>query len=177
MKPRRLIRMSLTMLSFSLLACPGYAGQNKATQKEVQAKIDEFNQRIKEAGDKGDLQAAIEAAEQALATATQGFGAESPEAARAKNNVANLYMFAGHPANAEQLYKEAVLIQSKKDSESVSMADSLYNLSMAYGMQQKYDEARQMMDRAYKIRLSKLGPDDADTQKAAAKLKEISAEN
>lgn len=163
----------IIFISILAAAVPAYAGKKDSAKKE----IDALNQQIKEAGEKGDLQAAIEAAEKAFDIASDKFGKESKEAAKAMTNMANLYMFAHHAEDAERLYKNVILIESKIYSENdLNLADSFYNLAMAYAVQKKYDEARKMLDRTYKIRLQRLGEDHPDTQKIRKTIDEIWSE-
>jgi tetratricopeptide (TPR) repeat protein len=155
------------LLSLSL---PAYAGKKDEARKQIET----LNQKIKQAGEAGDLQAALEAAEQAYEIAERDLGKKSIETARAMNNMANLYMYADHAADAERIYKNAIIIETKEyGKEHPALADSYYNLAMAYAIQQKYKEASKMMDKAYKIRVEKLGPDHPDSQKIRTALKEI----
>lgn len=140
-----------------------YAGNKKDAQK----KIDALNQEVQKAADGHDLQKAITSAEDALDIASKEFGESSIEAAKAMNNVANLYLFSDHPQEAERLYKQSILIESyEKGKDSLEVADSYYNLAMAYAMQKKFDEARKMMDLTFKVRKEKLGASHPDTLKA-----------
>ena len=154
-----------------LVSSPAFASKKSDAKKE----IENLNQKIKESGDKGDLQTAITAAEDALDAATKGFGENSLEAAKATMNVANLYMYADHAADAERLYKNAILIQMNKkvDPNGPEMADSYYNLAMAYAVQKKYDEGRDLLNKCYKIRAQRLGENHPDTQKARKALDDV----
>lgn len=156
-------------LSIALVAVPLYAGQEDAAKQ-----IDVLNQKIKEAGEKGDLQAAITAAEEALDKSAALYGEKSGEKAKALNNVANLYMYAEHAVDAERLYKEAILIEVDKfGTDSLEIGDSYFNLAMAYATQKKYDEAREMLKKTLSIRTEKLGAEHADTKKVHEVIKEI----
>lgn len=152
-----------------IVSAPVYANKESAASA-----IDVLNEKVKEAGKKGDLQTAIEAAENALEIAQREIGKDSMETARALNNVANLYMYAGHPVESESLYKQAILIETEHhDKDSLTVADSFYNLGMAYAVQKKYMEARKVLERALKIRSEKLGTDHADTLKIRDAIDEI----
>ena len=157
----------IAVLSLFIFSVPSYAGKKDETRK----KLDALNEKIKEAGKKGDLQAAIDAADRALALSSKELGEESPETAKALNNVANLYMYADHAEDAERLYKKAILIESNlHGNKDIGVADSLFNLAMAYAIQKKFDEAGKTMDRVYKIRLGKLGESHPETKKAREAL-------
>ncbi len=148
------------LLVFCFFANPVQANEKTEAKKKIHA----FHQKAKEASNAGDLQAAIDAAEQALGIALETFGDKSRETAEETNNVANLYMFAGFPAEAEALYKKAILIESKHlGKKDLALADSFYNLAMAYAMQKKYQDARIMLKKAYEIRVRKLGENHPDT--------------
>ncbi len=162
----------VAFLVFLFLSVPAYAGK-----KEVQKQIDALNEQLLKAATAGDLQTAIGKAEEALELARKEFSEEGLETAKAMNNVANLYMYAGHAGEAELLYKNAILIETGHDPAGLALADSFSNLAMAYGMQKKYNEARKTLDRAYKIRMEKLGPDHPDTKKILTALDQIRAES
>lgn len=160
------------LLSLLVLSVPVYAGK----KGEVKKQIDSLNREIAKAVNGGDLQTAIEKAEQALDLAKQGYGEDGLETAKAMNNVANLYMFAGHAPDAELLYKNAILIETGHDPQSLTLADSFFNLAMAYATQKKYGEARKILDKAYKIRVEKLGAEHPETKKIPAVIDQIQAE-
>jgi tetratricopeptide (TPR) repeat protein len=163
---KKLMVLILVCLSASTL----YGADINEGKKQIEA----LNQKIKDAGEKGDLQAAITAAEEALDKSAQFFGDESAEKAKALNNVANLYMFAGHALDAERLYKEAILIEAERfGTDSLEIADSYFNLAMAYAAQKKYDEARNVLKKTLHIRTEKLGGTHAETQKVNEVMKQI----
>lgn len=165
------LRVFLLLLpALFLCTAPLYAGKKGDAKKQIET----MNQKMKAAADKGNLQEAIEAAEKAFDAAVEGYGAESMEAGKAMNNMANLYMFANHAEDAERLYKKSIIIGIKNlEANSPELADSYYNLAMAYAVQKKYDEAREMMDKVYKMRTERLGPNHPDTQKAQKTLDEL----
>lgn len=147
-----------------------FAGKKEDAKKI----IDALNQKVKAAGEKGDLQGAIDAAEEVLEVTTKAYGEKSLESARAMNNVANLYLYADHADNAERLYKNMILILIKRlNHKDLEIADAYYNLAMAYAVQKKFDPARKMLNDCYKIRAEKLGENHADTQKARKALDDI----
>ena len=141
---------------------------------EAKKKIDALNKQVSEAANKGDLQAAITAAEEVFDVSVKTFGEKSLETSRAMNNMANLYMYAGNAADAERMYKNAILIEvTEKGKDSTEVSDSYYNLGMAYAMQEKFDEARQVMNLSLLIRQGKLGASHPDTVKAQKMLDEL----
>lgn len=158
-------------LAFALAVMPAAFAFDK---KEAAEQIEQLNKKILEASGKNDLQGAIEAAEDALTVARLGFGEESPEAAKAMNNVANLYMFSRHPQEASELYKKALEIETKeKGRDSTDAADTHFNLAASYGLQAKFDDARASIKEALRIREKKLGKDHPDTVKAREMLEQI----
>ena len=160
----------LMLTVFFIFSGFGFGGE----KKEAAKKIETLNRTINEAASKGDLQKAIMAAEDALAIATKSFGENSFETAKAMNNVANLYMYAGHPGEAERLYKNSILIEvEEKGGDSLEAADSYYNLAMAYAMQKKYDPAGKMLNQALKIRTKELGASHPETLKVQKMLDEV----
>ena len=162
---------SVLFLSVLFLAYPQavFAGKKEANQK-----IEALNHQIKAAGEKGDLQAAIEAAEQVYDISKKEFGEQSLEYSKAMNNMANLYMYANHAEDAERFYKQAIVIEAdKKGSDSLDLAGSYYNLAMAYAMQKKYDEARKMLTKCHAIRAKNLGAENPETKKAQEALDQI----
>ena len=168
--------MKVKSLGIYLLVCLiGLPGISFAkASKEAVKKTEEFNKKIKSLADAGDLQKSIETAEEALAFSVKEFGDKSLETAHALNNVANLYMFSGNPANAERLYKESILIlTNKKDKEGLEAADYYYNLGMAYAMQKKYDEASKILNQCLQIRAKELGNKNAETQKVQKVLADV----
>lgn len=171
--PQFLVAVISVHLLAAVFSAPAYAGKKDGADKEIEA----LNQKIKAAGEAGDLQAAIEAAEKAFETASGKFGKESRETAKTMTNLANLYMFAHHAEDAERFYKNVILIESKIYSENdLTLADSFYNLAMCYAAQKKYDESRRILDKAYRIRLQRLGEDHPGTVKIRKTIDAIWAE-
>jgi tetratricopeptide (TPR) repeat protein len=163
-----------TLLVLIFLVCsqamPGLALDKQEAEKQIKV----LNRKIIEANEQNNLQDAIEAAEDALTVARLGFGEESVEAAKAMNNVGNLYMFSRHPQEASELYKAALEIERKKVGEkSVEAADTLNNLAVAYAMQGKFDDARASLKEVIDIRAKKLGKDNPETIKAGEMLAEL----
>ena len=166
MKSKLLMTAGILILSLVIFSVPSYAGKKEATKQ-----LDVLNEKVKEAGKKGDLQAAIDAADQALALALKEFGEKSIETVKALNNVGNLYMYANHAEDAERLYKKAILIETDLHGrEDLGVADSLFNLAMSYAVQKKFEEAGKTMNRVYKIRIEKLGESHPETKKAREAL-------
>ena len=173
MNKRKFIFWTVVFLSALNFSSPVYAGKKEDAKKQIEV----LNQKMKEAGEKGDLQAAIDAAEQALEIASEHFGKESAETAKTMTNAANLYMYAHHAEDAERFYKNVILIESKIYSENdLNLADSFYSLAMAYAVQKKYPEARKMLDKAFKIRAKRLGENHPDTQKIRETIDKIWSE-
>ncbi len=173
MKTQRLKIGTIVLLLIFAAGVPAYANKKDDAKK----KIDSLNQQIKSFGEKGDLQSAISSAEEAAKVAREEVGADSVEYAKTLNNVANLYMYAEHPIAAERLYKDAILIETAHyDPNGLELADSYYNLALAYAVQNKFSEALKMMNRVHKIRTDKLGADHPNTQKAREMLTDLNAE-
>lgn len=161
---KKFLILYLTILFCSLTqAGPLLAKDQRAVLKQLK----ELNQKIQDANEKQDLQAAIIAAEDAYQLAKTELGNHALKTADTMNNLGNLYLFAGAAENAEQLYKEAILIYIEKIAlDSTDMADIYYNLGVAYATQKKYASAIDILKKAAAIREKKLGPDDPATQKA-----------
>lgn len=160
-------------MTICILPLSANADDKGAARKQIH----ELHQKAEDASKQGDLQGAIDAAEHALDTATKTFGEKDRETANELTNVANLYMYAGHPAEAEALYKKAILIETKRlGKKDLAMADSFYNLSMAYAMQKKYADARILLKKAYKIRVDQLGENHPDTLKIRQAQEQIYTE-
>ncbi len=166
--------VSVFFLSFCLLSSGAYANDKTEAKKQIH----DLHKKVQEASEAGDLQAAIEAAEQAHEIASEAFGDKSREKSEELNNVANLYMFAGHPAEAAELYKNAILIETgQRKKKDLTLADYFYNLAMAYAMQKKYPDARIMLKKAYEIRVKQLGEDHPDTNKIRKAQEQIFTES
>jgi tetratricopeptide (TPR) repeat protein len=92
------------------------------------------------------------------------------------NNLANLYLYLKRAAEAEQIYKQAVLIDLVKlDREGVEMAAIYFNLGVAYAMQKKYTDAINILNKALNIRLKKLGRDDPATKNVEQMIAELTS--
>ena len=143
-------------------------------QKAVAAKIQALNDQIVAANEARDLPKALHAAEEAVRVAKEEFGPDGLEAADTMNNLANLYLYLKRAAEAEQLYKQAILIDIKKlDKEGLEMASIYFNLGVAYAMQKKYSAALNVLNKALIIRLKKLGPDDGATKNVDQMIAEL----
>lgn len=157
---------------FCLVAQAGLAFAKD--EKAVAAKIQALNDQIVAANDARDLPTALRAAEEAVRIAKEGYGKNSLQAADTMNNLANLYLYLKRAAEAEQLYKQAVLIDLKKlDKEGVEMAAIYFNLGVAYAMQKKYTAAIDILNKALNIRLKKLGPDSTETKNVEQMIAEL----
>ena len=162
----------LLSIVFCLVAQAGSAFAKD--QKAVAAKIQALNDQIVAANEARDLPTALRAAEEAVRVAKIGYGQSSLQAADTMNNLANLYLYLKRAAEAEQLYKQAVLIDLKKlDKEGVEIAAIYFNLGVAYAMQKKYTAAIDILNKALNIRLKKLGPDSAETKNVEQMLGEL----
>jgi len=140
------------------------------------AKIQALNDQIVAANEKRDLPAALHAAEEAVQVAKTEYGQNSLQAADTMNNLANLYLYWKRSAEAEQLYKRAILIDLEKlDKESVEMAAIYFNLGVAYAMQKKYTAAIDILNKALNIRLKKLGRDDPATKNIEQMIAELTS--
>ena len=90
------------------------------------------------------------------------------------NNLANLYLYLKRAAEAERIYKEAILIDIEKlDKDGAEMAAIYFNLGVAYAMQKKYNAAINILNRALTIRLIKLGPDAPATKNVQQMIAEL----
>ena len=143
-------------------------------QKAAEAKIQALNDQIVAANENKDLPAALRAAEEAVQVAKTGYGENSLQAADTMNNLANLYLYLKRAAEAEQLYKQSVLIDLEKlDKEGTEMAAIYFNLGVAYAMQKKYSAAINILNKTLNIRLKKLGPDSAETKNVEQMIAEL----
>ncbi len=137
-------------------------------------KIRALNDQIVAANERRDLPAALHAAEEAVRVAKKEFGPDSLPAADTMNNLANLYLYLKRAAEAETLYKQAILIYLEKtDKEGVEMAAHYFNLGVAYAMEKKYAAAVNILNKALIIRLKKLGPDNAETKNVEQMITEL----
>ena len=153
----------LLSILFCLVAQAGSAFAKD--QKAAAAKIQALNDQIVASNEARDLPTALRAAEEAVQVAKEGYGKGSLQAADTMNNLANLYLYLKRAREAEQLYKQAILIDLKKlDKEGVEMAAIYFNLGVAYAMQKKYTTAIDILNKAFNIRLKKLGPDSVETK-------------
>ncbi len=138
------------------------------------ARIQALNDQIVAANEARDLPTALRAAEEAVRVAKEEFGAKSLEAADTMNNLANLYLYLKRAAEAERIYKEAILIDIEKlDKDGAEMAAIYFNLGVAYAMQKKYNAAINILNRALTIRLIKLGPDAPATKNVQQMIAEL----
>jgi tetratricopeptide (TPR) repeat protein len=138
------------------------------------ARILALNREIIAANERRDLPAALQAAEEAVRVAKAELGQESPAAADTMSNLASLYLHIKRPAEAEQIYKETVPIYYREyGGESETLAKAYFNLGGAYAMQQKYNDALDVLHKAFAIRTKKLGPDDAATKNVRQMISEI----
>ena len=143
--------------------------------KAVAETIRTLNKEIADANERHDLPGALQAANKAVQLAKTEFGENSREAGDAMNNLANLCLFADRAGEAEQLYKQTVLIYlKKKDKKGTEMADLYVNLGIAYAAQKKYSDALKILNKALIIRRGKLGPDNIATKKVEEMMDDFS---
>lgn len=167
-------RAFLFFTVFLIALAPTLFAWGGKKNKETLAELEALKKKVELSSQAGDLQAAIEAAEDVLALTAREFGAQSIEAGEAMNNTASLYLLSGGALNAERLYKEAILIlAAKKDKYSLEMADYYYNLGMAYAMQEKYDQASSILNQCLQIRAKELGQKHPETQKVQNSLADV----
>ena len=147
-----------------------FAKDHSAAATKIQA----LNDQIVAANEARDLPAALRAAEEAVRVAKEEYGKDSLEAADTMNNLANLYLYVKRASEAEQIYKQAILIDLKKlDKEGTEMAAIYFNLGVAYAMQKKYSAAIDILTKALNIRLKKLGPDNVATKNVEQMITEL----
>ena len=145
-----------------------------ADQKAAAAKIQALNDQIVAANEARDLPTALRAAQEAVQVAKAGYGKNSLPAADTMNNLANLYLYLKRAKEAEQLYRQAILIDLQKlDKEGTEIAAIYFNLGVAYAMQKKYSAAIDVLNRALTIRLKKLGPDNVETKHVEQMIEEL----
>ncbi len=141
---------------------------------EGEKKIQALNDQIVAANEKRDLPAALKAAAEAVRVAKTEIGPESLAAADTMNNQANLFLYLKRAAEAEQLYKQAIVIYLEKtDKDGAEMASHYFNLGVAYAMQKKYSAALNVLNKALIIRLKKLGPDSPETKNVDQMIAEL----
>ena len=171
-KKRWYISLLLLSIFFCLIVQAGsaLAKDHSAAAARIQA----LNDQLVAANEARDLPAALRAAEEAVRVAKSEFGENSLEAADTMNNLANLYLYLKRAAEAEQLYKQSVLIDLEKlDKEGTEMAAIYFNLGVAYAMQKKYSAAINILNKTLNIRLKKLGPDSAETKNVEQMIAEL----
>jgi tetratricopeptide (TPR) repeat protein len=83
----------------------GVLGQSATPAEQWQT----LNQRVVEAYQAGQVNAAVPVAEQALELARQAFGPRHPDTLQSMNNLAALYRSQGRYGEAKPLYAEALL--------------------------------------------------------------------
>lgn len=166
----------ISMLLLGAFLCLGaQAGPAFAKDKSAgAAKIQALNDQLVAANEARDLPAALKAAEEAVRVAKTEFGEESLEAADTMNNLANLYLYLKRAAEAERIYKQAILIDLVKlDRDGVEIAAIYFNLGVSYAMQKKYTAAINILNKALLIRMTKLGPDDPATKSVDQMIAEL----
>lgn len=143
-------------------------------EKAVATKIQALNDQIVAANEARDLPTALRAAEEAVRVAKEGYGKNSLQAADTMNNLANLYLYLKRAKEAEQLYKQAILIDLKElDKEGVEIAAIYFNLGVAYAVQEKYAAAIDILNKALNIRLNKLGRENEATKNVEQMIAEL----
>ena len=169
-------RRYISLVLLSILLClgmrtgPAIAKDHKAGAAKIQA----LNDQLVAANEARDLPAALKAAEEAVRVAQEEYGENSLEAADTMNNLANLYLYLKRAAEAEQIYKQAILIDLEKlDKEGVEIAAVYSNLGVAYAMQKKYSAAINILNKALLIRMTKLGPDNDATKSVDQMINEL----
>jgi tetratricopeptide (TPR) repeat protein len=172
-KFRHILPLSLSLFFYLVAQTgPAFAKDHSAGEKMIR----DLNDQIVAANERRDLPAALQAAEKAVQVAKTEFGENSLEAADTMNNLANLYLYLKRAAEAEQIYKQAVLIDLVKlDREGVEMAAIYFNLGVAYAMQKKYTDAINILNKALNIRLKKLGRDDPATKNVEQMIAELTS--
>ena len=149
---------------------PAFAKDHSAGAAKIQA----LNDQIVAANEARDLPTALRAAEEAVRVAKEEFGKNSLEAADTMNNLANLYLYLQRAAEAEQIYKQAILIDLEKlDKEGTEIAAIYFNLGVAYAIQKKYAAAIDILTKSFNIRLKKLGPDNEATKNVEQMIAEM----
>ena len=158
------------LFCFGVQSGPAFAKDHSAGAAKIQA----LNDQIVAANEKRDLPAALQAAEEAARVAKAEYGQNSLEAADTMNNLANLYLYLKRAAEAEQIYKQAILIDLKKlDKEGTEIAGIYFNLGVAYAMQKKYSAAIDILHKALAIRSKKLGPENEATKNVEQMIAEL----
>jgi len=165
------LRIALSLFFFlSLTAGSAFAKDHSAGAAKIRA----LNDQLVAANEARDLPAALRAAEEAVRVAKGEYGDHSLEVADTMNNLANLYLYLKRAAEAEQLYKQAILIDLKKlDKEGLEVAGVYFNLGVAYATQKKYTAAIDILRKALNIRLKKLGPDNEATKNVEQMIAEL----
>jgi len=137
-------------------------------------KIRLLNVEIISANERRDLTAALQAAEEAVRVAKAGYGPESLESADTMSNLASLYLHIKRVDEAAAIYESvAGIYLSREGRESLETATAYFNLGAAYAMQQKYQAAIRVLNKALAIRTKKLGPDDGATKNAEQMIAQL----
>ena len=158
----------LTVIMLFLFSVSGIAAEDKESQWK------DINMKIAAAMEQGNLEAALAAALESLDFAKKEFGAKDVHAARAMNNLANLYLYQNKMDEAEKLYREAIGIEETVlGRDNIEVADTLFNLAMVAAMRKQYHEADSLLTSTLKIKEQKLGVDHPDIQRIHAAKFEI----
>lgn len=160
--------MALIIIMLFLFSAFGAAAEDKESQWK------DINMKIAAAMEQGNLEAAVAAALESLDFAKKEFGAADVHAARAMNNLANLYLYQNKMDEAESLYREAIAIEETiLGRDGLEVADTLFNLAMVAAMRKQYQEADSLLTSALKIKEQKLGADHPDLERIYAAKYEI----
>jgi serine/threonine-protein kinase len=108
----------------------------------------------------GNLPLARARAEEALGLRERTFGPGHPEVATSLNNLANVLLMEGHPAQALPFHQRALEIRERTLGANTAMvADSLMNVGADLTLLNRHAESRQYLLRALSIYEAVLGPE------------------
>lgn len=111
-----------------------------------------LNIQIVKLHDSGQYAAASEVAEEALKAASQIYGPDHVQTAISMNNLAAIYRGLEKLSEAEQLYKQAMIIWEKSvGKNSYEVASCLNNLAELYSSQQKYKDSEKLFKASLSI--------------------------
>lgn len=116
----------------------------------------------------------VQVSEDAVKIAKDKFGSEHPNVAAAMNNLAEHYRSQKKYAEAESLYKQALIIWEKSyGSEHPYVAAVLSNMALLYKTQKRYAEAEPLYKRALTIQEKIYGPEHPYVATTLGNLAEI----
>mmetsp|Transcript_33800 Transcript_33800/g.95661 ORF Transcript_33800/g.95661 Transcript_33800/m.95661 type:complete len:781 (-) Transcript_33800:215-2557(-) len=124
---------------------------------------------------RGNIEQALEMMNKALAINKAALGERHASTASAMCNLGTIYeQMEGGKAKAEELYIASIEIQKAlMGEEHPATGTSLHNLAVLYFHQERFEEARPVMEAAFRARRGCLGMRHPDTVQVASDLMEL----